>query len=192
MLNVDDSIAVMISQDGKNALICSQSRNKYIPSALDDVSPDMMIADVKGGSSPGVLSVIKESKPERLIVPKVDGSLTSVLPNDKITKTANAQINLFKNTSVEFVSNQHFSVAYCTAQDVTVCILLRADNIENVPEEYLVGDVFIGAKLYDETEFDNVVISGETDENGLISTEEFGSIDIKIKDNNCKIIVEEG
>ena len=63
---------------------------------------------------------------------------------------------------------------------------------ENVPEEYLVGDVYIGTEPYDESEFDNVVISGETDKNGLVSTSEFGNIDIKIKDNNYKIIVEEG
>ena len=83
-------------------------------------------------------------------------------------------------------------MAYCTAQNVTICILLRADDIENVPEEYLVGDVYIGTKPYDESEFENVVISGETDKNGLVSTGEFGNIDIKIKDNNYKIIVEEG
>lgn len=192
VLNVDDSISVMISQDGKNALVCSQSRNKYISSALDNVRPDMMIADVKGSSSPGVLSVIKESNPEKLVVPKIDSSLTSVLPDDKIIKATNAQVNLFKDTSLEFVSDQHFSVAYCTAQNVTICILLRADDIENVPEEYLVGDVYIGTEPYDESEFDNVVISGETDKNGLVSTGEFGNIDIKIKDNNYKIIVEEG
>lgn len=192
VLEIEDTVAVMISQDGRNALICSQSNSKYISSAIDDVKPDMIIADVKSGSSSGVLSLIKECNPERVIVPKADESLKSVLSQDKITTAANAQIKLFNDISARFVSNSHYSVVYCKSQDVEVCILLRADDLENVPEEYLGRDVFIGTRLYDNTEFKTVVIAGETEEKGLASTAEFGNIDVKIKDDNYKIIVEEG
>ncbi len=192
VLNVENSVAVIISQDGKNALVCSQSQNKYISSALDDVRPDIIITDIEDGSSAGVLSLIKECNPDKVIVPKADESLKSILPQDRITKASNAQIKLFGNVSAQFVSNSHYSVVYCKSQDVEVCILLRADDIENVPEEYLGGDVFIGTRLYDDTEFKTVVIAGETEEKGLASTAEFGNIDVKIKDDNYKIIVEEG
>lgn len=192
VLEIEDTVAVMISQDGKNALICSQSDNKYISSALEDVKPDMIIADVEDGCSSGVLSLIKQCEPERVIVPETDDSLKSVLPQDKITTAANAQIKLFGNNNAQFVSNSHYILVYCTSQDVEVCILLRVDNLGNVPERYLGGDVFIGKRTYDKTEFKTVVIAGETRESGFASTAVFGNIDVKIKDDNYKIIVEEG
>ena len=182
----------MISQDDKNALICSQSDNKYISSSLDDIKPDIIIADVENGCSSGVLSLIKEYNPEKVIVSEADNSFKSVLTQDKITKAENAKIRLFDNTNAQFVSNSHYSVVYCNSQDVEFCILLRVDDIENIPEEYLSGDIFIGTELYKDSDFEKVLIAGETKVKGLISTEKYGNIDVKIKDDNYKIIVEEG
>lgn len=199
ILNVEDSIATVIAKDDKNTLICSQSVNKYfsstVSSSLEESgfkNADMMIADVKSGTSSGVLSVIKEISPESLIVPKIDGSLTSVLPEDKITKAPNAQIKLMKNVNVEFVSNSHFCVAYCTADGVSVCILLRFDEIENVPEEFLDEDILVAAEPYDGFNYEHIIVTGEDVDSGLVSTEKYGSIDVKIKNGDYKIIVEEG
>ena len=192
VLNVEDSVAVMISQDGKNALICSQSDNKYISSSLDDIKPDIIIADVENGCSSGILSLIKEYNPEKVIVSEADKSFKSVLTQDKITKAENAKIRLFDNTNAQFVSNSHYSVVFCNSQDVEFCILLRVDDIENIPEKYLSGDIFIGTELYKDSDFEKVLIAGETKVKGLISTEKYGNIDVKIKNDNYKIIVEEG
>ena len=199
ILNVEDSIAAVIAKDDKNALICSQSVNKYfsstVSSSLEESgfkNADMMIADVKSGTSSGVLSVIKEISPESLIVPQIDGSLTSILPEDKITKASNAQIKLMKNVDVEFVSNSHFCVAYCNADGVSVCILLRFDEIENVPEEFLDEDILVAAEPYDGFNYESIIVTGEDADSGLVSTEKYGSIDVKIKNGDYKIIVEEG
>ncbi len=151
-----------------------------------------MVADVKSGTSSGVLSVVKEISPESLIVPQIDSSLTSILPQDKITKASNAQIKLMKNVDVEFVSNSHFCVAYCTADGVSVCILLRFDDIENVPEEFLDEDILIAAEPYDGFNYKSIIVTGEDVGSDFASTEKYGNIDIKIKNGDYKIIVEEG
>ncbi len=199
ILNVDKSIAAIITKDKKNALICSQSFNKYfsstVSSSLEDSgfkNCDMMIADIKNGSSSGVLSAIKEISPKGLIVPRIDSSLTSVLSEDKITKAPNAQAKLMKNVNVEFVSNSHFCVAYCTADGVSVCFLMRFDDIENIPEKFLDEDILVADEPYDGFNYENIIVTGEDDDYGLVSTEKYGNIDIKIKNGNYKIIVEEG
>ena len=46
--------------------------------------------------------------------------------------------------------------------------------------------------MYKDSDFEKVLIAGETKVKGLISTEKYGNIDVKIKDDNYKIIVEEG
>lgn len=196
VLNVDDGVAVLISDNKHNALICSPSKSKYISStvsnAIENEELDIMIADIDGVSSSGVLSIIKETEPKQLIVPEIDRSLYLLMPEDKIIKGSNALVKLFGNINVKFISNSHFSIAYCSLQDVDLCILLRADDIENVPEEYLKGDIFIAAKQLNSIDFNNEIISGEASSNLTISTEQFGNIQIKIKNNNYKIIVEEG
>lgn len=196
VLNVDDGVAVLISDNKHNALICSPSKSKYISStvsnAIENDELDIMIADIDGVSSSGVLSIIKETEPKQLIVPEIDRSLYLLMPEDKIIKGSNALVKLFGNINVKFISNSHFSIAYCSLQDVDLCILLRADDIENVPEEYLKGDIFIAAKQLNSIDFNNEIISGEASSDLTISTEQFGNIQIKIKNNNYKIIVEEG
>ncbi len=199
ILNVNDSIAAVITKNDKNALICSQSVNKYfsstVSSSLEESgfkTADTMVADVKSGTSSGVLSVVKEISPESLIVPQIDSSLTSILPQDKITKASNAQIKLMKNVDVEFVSNSHFCVAYCTADGVSVCILLRFDDIENVPEEFLDEDILVAPEPYDGFNYKSIIVTGEDVGSDFASTEKYGNIDIKIKNGDYKIIVEEG
>lgn len=198
VLNLDESVAVLVSQKGKNALICSQSKNKYlastVSSALSDVGcdkPDIMIVDSLSGSSSGVLSTVMECPPKKMIVSKCDGSLKSVFPDEKITKTTNAEIRLWENINAEFVSNSNYSIVYCTAQNINICVILRADDVDRIPEKYLEGDVIIASENYDNVNFKDAVKVGESDDTGIVSTEEFGNIDIKIKDDSYKFIIEE-
>ncbi len=118
--------------------------------------------------------------------------MTSVLSEDKITKASNAQAKLMKNVNVEFVSNSHFCVAYCTADGVSVCFLMRFDDIENIPEKFLDEDILVADEPYDGFNYENIIVTGEDADYGLVSTEKYGNIDIKIKNGNYKIIVEEG
>ena len=75
---------------------------------------------------------------------------------------------------------------------MSVCILLRFDEIENVPEEFLDEDILVAAEPYDGFNYEHIIVTGEDVDSGLVSTEKYGSIDVKIKNGDYKIIVEEG
>ena len=197
VVNADDSVAVIVTQDGKSALICSNSSNKYLSSSVLSAlnytgcdNLDIMIADTDNESSSGVLSLMNDGEPKRVVVPKSDSSMNSILPSERLTEASNARIVLWKDTEVNFVSNSHYSIAYCTAQNVRVCIILRADDFERIPKNFLDGDVLVASKFYDGN-FEDTVITGDSEGEGMISSAVYGNIDIKIKDNDYKFVIEE-
>lgn len=199
VVDTDDSIAVLISRNGGSALICSESNNKYFSSAVTSAAEDnggkrlkLIISDVDGGNMSGLLSVIKDSVPDELIVPKSNDFLKELMNDRKIVQSSNSKIMLWKNAETEFVSNSNCCIAYCTVQGVEVCIILRSEDYTRISERYLKGDIVVSAEPFENTAFIDSVIVGDDADGFALSTGKYGNIDIKIKDNSYKFIIEEG
>lgn len=195
VLDVDGDIAVVLSDNNHKAVICSEGDYKYLSSeiseALDSYTgkADVIIADLVGKSSSSVYSVIKNNKFDRLIVPAITGSLLSVCNGDKITESSNADIRLWDGASVRYVSKGGYSVAVCEIDGVKFTVLLRG---EEIPIKYLEGNFLVCSEIPDGADFENYIVSGETEQLNIISTQDLGEISIKIKNNDYKISVKEG
>ena len=195
VLDVDGDIAVVLSDNNHKAVICSEGDYKYLSSEISEAlgsytgKADVIIADLVGKSSSSVYSVIKNNNFDRLIVPAVNGSLLSVCDGDKITESSNADIRLWDGASVRYVSKDGYSVAVCEIDGVKFTVILRGDY---VPSKYLEGDILICSEIPDGAEFENYIVSGETEQRNIISTQDLGKICVEIKNNDYKISVKEG
>lgn len=195
VLDVDGDIAVVLSDNNHKAVICSEGDYKYLSSEISEAlgsytgKADVIIADLVGKSSSSVYSVIKNNNFDRLIVPAVNGSLLSVCDGDKITESSNADIRLWDGASVRYVSKDGYSVAVCEIDGVKFTVILRGDY---VPSKYLEGDILICSEIPDGAEFENYIVSGETEQRNIISTQDLGEICVEIKNNDYKISVKEG
>lgn len=195
VLDVDGDIAVVLSDNNHKAVICSEGDYKYLSSEISEAlgsqsgKADIIIADLVGKSSSSVYSVIKNNNFDRLIVPAVNGSLLSVCDGDKITKSSNADIRLWDGASVRYVSKGGYSVAVCEIDDVKFTVLLRG---EEIPIKYLEGNFLVCSEIPDGADFDNYIVSGETEQLNIISTQDLGEICVEIKNNDYKISVKEG
>ncbi|MGN0550157.1 MAG: ComEC/Rec2 family competence protein [Acutalibacteraceae bacterium] len=195
VLDVDGDIAVVLSDNNHKAVICSEGDYKYLSSEISEAlgsytgKADVIIADIVGRSSSSVYSVIKNNNFDRLIVPAVNGSLLSVCDGEKITESSNADIRLWNGASVRYVSKDAYSVAVCEIDGVKFTVILRGDF---VPGKYLEGDILICSEIPDGADFENYIVSGETEQLNIISTQDLGEICITIKNNDYKISVKEG
>ncbi len=115
--------------------------------------------------------------------------MLSVYDEKNITENSNAKIKLWKGTTVEFLSNDEYSVAVCDIDGVKITIILRDGEI---PQKFLTGDILICDDIPENIKFKKIIVSGESDSENSISTEVYGDMDIKIKKNNYKIIIREG
>lgn len=195
VLDVDGDIAVVLSDNNHKAVICSEGDYKYLSSEISEAlgsytsKADVIIADLVGKSSSSVYSVIKNNNFDRLIVPAVNGSLLSVCNGDKITESSNADIRLWDGASVRFVSKDAYSVAVCEIDGVKFTVLLRG---EEIPIKYLEGNFLVCSEIPDGADFENYIVSGETEQLNIISTQDLGEICVEIKNNDYKISVKEG
>lgn len=195
VLDVDGDIAVVLSDNNHKAVICSEGEYKYLSSEISEAlgsytgKADVIIADLDGRSSSSVYSVIKNNNFDRLIVPAVNGSLLSVCTGDKITESSNADIRLWNGASVRYVSKDGYSVAVCEIDGVKFTVILRGDYL---PSKYLEGDILICSEIPDGAEFENYIVSGETEQRNIISTQDLGEICVEIKNNDYKISIKEG
>ena len=190
ILSTDDTIAAVICEGGNNAVICSEGDYKYLTEALNDAlegnsqTTNIFVSDIGMDSSSSVYYAIRDLNPKKVIVPKKTLSLTAVSDNYLITNNAN--IKLWKNSQIYFVSNSKYSVANCTVDGVNITMILRG---KDVPKKYLNSDILVGTHVPNGSQFSNVIISGESTVENALSTEENGEMIIKIKKDKYKIIV---
>lgn len=194
VINVDNNIAVVISDGEHNAVICSDCDYKYLTDSVSDslfgtdAEAEILITDALSGSS-SVYGLIRDTEIGKLIVPQVNDSILSVKDKNFITETGNAKIMLWDSAEISFISTNDYSVAVCNIDGVKVNIVLRDGDIA---EEYLKGDILVCEYIPQNAEFNKIIISGESDSEKLISTENYGDIQIKIKADKYKITIEEG
>ncbi len=194
ILNVDDDIAVVLENGNKKAVILSDGSYAY---TVDSVTAAMglntenkaVIADSGKSNLSNLLLLLKKEAFDKVIVPKKTYTLSSVCGNDGIIETCNADIRLWKSASIRFVSSDDFAFAGCDIQGVTVMLVLRGED--NIPYEFMSGDVLVCVDVPESCDFRRIIVSGESDSEGLISTQNCGNIKIKIKNGQYKIMLEE-
>lgn len=194
VLDTDGCVSAVLSDGEHNVVICSDGDYKYLFDSVSDAlmgsdgETDLMIADINGGYS-SVYGLIGESKIKKLIVSQKNDSLLSVYDEKNITENSNAKIKLWKDTTVKFLSADEYSVAVCDIDGVNITIILREGKI---PQNFLTGDILICDDVPENINFKKIIVSGESDSENSISTEEYGDMDIKIKKSNYKIFIREG
>ena len=195
VLDVDGDVAVVLSDSEHRAVICSDGDYKYLSSEVSYTlgsqsgKADIIVADLVRSGSSSVYPMLESVEFDRLIVPDVNGSLLSVCDGEKITEATDADIRLWDGAKVRYISKDGYSVAICEIDGVKITAILRGDYI---PSKYLDGDILVCSEIPDGADFENYIVSGETEQKNIISTEEFGEICVTIKNNDYKISVKEG
>lgn len=193
ILETDSSVNVLIFENGYCAAIFSNGDYKYLAENVADVlngeNADAVFADTYFTGSSSTYLAIKRAEPQSVIVPKCERSLMSICDGEKIKTAKNAQIALWGDTTAKFVSNADYCLFTCELNKVRITAVLRQTADGEIPAEYLSGDILICTAMPENADFDRTVICGE-DENGLISTEKYGEITLKIKNSKYKISTE--
>lgn len=194
VLNTDEYVNLVIENGDKSCVILSSGSYAYtansVTDALDNCNTvDVIACDTVNGEGAAMLSVLKKVKPQKLVLPRVGQSTYSVCDSDNVVVAPNARIGLWHNASVKMVSTQNYSVAVCSLQGVRLTAILRAEETDSVPSEYLLGDVLICNSLPQNYSFRRVIFAGNGAGNGVISADEHKNLDIKIKNGDYKIIL---
>ena len=194
ILNVDNDIAVVLENGNKRAVIMSDGKYAY---TVDSVSSAMglnteneaVIADSGKSNLSNVLSLLKKEEFDKVIVPRKTYTLSTVCGNDRIFETGNADIHLWETASIRFISNDDYAFAQCDIQGITVMFVLRGED--DIPDEFMSGDVLVCGSTPESCDFSRIIISGESDSDSHVSTQDCGNIMIKIKNGQYKIMIEE-
>ena len=195
VLDVDGDVTVVLSDSEHRAVICSDGDFKYLSSEVIDAlggqsgKADIIVTDLVRSGSSSVYPLLERVEFDRLIVPDVNGSLHSVCDKDKITEASDADIRLWDGAKVRFISKESYSVAVCEVDGFIITVILRDDYI---PDKYLVGDILICSEIPDGADFYNYIVTVETEQRNIISTQDLGEICVTIKNNDYKISVKEG
>lgn len=190
VLETEGSVNLVIREAGHSAVILSNNKYKYLASnasnILNNKRADIALADTYFGGYQSVYLTLKEIAPKSVIVPRCEQSLTAICDRDKIAVAEDAEIRLWDSTTASFVSGQDLCAFSCELQGVTITALLREAYGEEIPEEYLSGDILICTAVPEGANFNKIIICGEAEDSG-ISTDKYGEISIKIKNDKFKI-----
>lgn len=193
VLETENSVNLVIREAGHSAAILSNSKYKYLAGSasntLNNKRADIALADTYFGGYQSVYLTLKQIEPKSVVVPRREQSLTTICDRDKIAVAQNAEIKLWNSTKVSFVSNQALCAFSGELQGVRITALLREAYDEEIPEEYLSGDILICTTVPEGASFSKIIICGEAEDGG-ISTDKYGEINIKIKNDKFKITVD--
>lgn len=194
ILNVDSDIAAVLENGNKRAVIISDGKNTYtadsISSAMGmNTENEAVIADYDNSNFSNALSLLNETDFDKIIVPKKTYTLSNLCGDDRISETGNADIRLWKTTKIRYISTDDYAFAKCSIQGITVMLILRGEN--DIPDEFMSADVLVCGKIPENGDFDQIIVSGESDSESIVSTRNLGNITLKIKGDRYKIIIEE-
>ncbi len=190
VLDTETSVNLVVSGSGHSAVVLSNNKYKYlsegVSSALKDKCADIVLADTYFGGYQSVYLAIKQAEPRSLIVPSSEQALLSVCNEERIATAQNAEVILWSDTRAKFISEKSYSIFSCELQGVKLTAILRVAFDEAIPEEYLSGDILICRSVPEGANYGKTIICGEA-ENGIVSTDKYGELTVKIKNNKYKI-----
>lgn len=195
VLDTDEYVNLVI-RNGKNSYVFLSGESfAYTADGVVDAidngdTAQIVAADTVNGEGSAMLSVIKKVKPEKLVLPWVGQSTYMLCPAESVVTATKSNIMLQNGSSAVFASASDYCVVVCSLQGVRLTAILRAEEADSVPEEYLSGDIIVCTKVPDGANFHRVIFVGESSDR-ILSTADYGNIDIKIKDKDYKIILKE-
>ena len=161
------SINAVVSMGGHNAVILSSESDKYIVNNVKYVignkpkcKADIIIADISKSNIP-LLNLLKSIDSDRLVTNSSDNSVSSVYRN--ITVSQNADIVLWNDTKIEFVSDEDYSVAICKMNNYTVSLVLRNGKVQDIPQKYLKCNLLVCHDVPQGADYENVLFLGDYD-----------------------------
>lgn len=151
ILNIDGGIAVVVYSDGRKIVLTGKadSYDKIygISDSLDYYDrkdPDLLlIADKNALDDNSNFIIMKNYQFNRIVLPYSNQSLESFIPEDRIFASPNADIEVFEDDMIRYMSCESFSLAHCTFDDIEVLFLFSSAKKAEIPQEYLDADYLV-------------------------------------------------
>ncbi len=151
ILNVDGGICVVAYSGGSKIVITGKADNYDkvygISETLDfyDMKdPELLlIADYNAPEDNSNLYLMKEYNFNRIVLPSSNKSLESIVPSERVFIEPKAEIEIFADDEISYMSCEIFSLAHCTLNDIEILFLFSSTKKADIPIEYLDADYFV-------------------------------------------------
>ncbi len=151
ILNVDGGICV-VAYSGGSKIVITGKADRYdkvygISETLDfyDMKdPELfLIADYNAPEDNSNLYLMKEYNFNRIVLPSSNKSLESIVTSENIFIEPVADVEVFTDDVISYMSCETFSLAHCAFNDVDILFLFSSTKKADIPDEYLDADYFV-------------------------------------------------
>lgn len=151
ILNVDGGIAVVVYSDGRKIVLTGKADSYDKVYGISDTldyydrkDPDLfLIADKNALDDNSNFMIMKNYQFNRIVLPYSNKSLESFVPEERIFASPNAEVVVFEDDMIRYVSCDTFSLAHCTFEDIEILFLFSSSKKAEIPDEYLDADYFV-------------------------------------------------
>jgi len=215
ILNVGGSVMMIASDSTGKVVLCNEAGYEYyaddtidrLSQLKGDSAELLLVPTYEASIDSKVVSLVNNYQFNNIITPFLSQEIKRI--SDSQTYVCNSKtVEVLDSGTINYLNDENFSIALCCFDTVRILVLFDCNKKAEIPEDYLSADILVCAasipKCVDVTAYDEVIVSAgqsrcETireyvNENGIaaLTTAENGNINIQIKNQDYKIIAEEG
>lgn len=210
ILNLDDSIGIVISHNGKKYVISDKSdydfyendiREKLNATGYDD-NELLLLCTGDATRCFQNLKLVKNTEFKKIVSPETNNYFNSICGKTAPVISKNINIGLFEKSSVRYVNTDDYSLAVFECEGIKILIIFSCGDAVKLPDELSQADVLVcGFIPYctDLSKYNEVIFSANelkseecrkyAQSNGAVALTTYsnGNISIKIKNGDYKI-----